>query len=1004
MKSRVLAELDRISDPAKKPSDMAPILQNELKIENAELQIRAKNALRHMLHHYSDISISTIDHFTHGLIRSFAQDLDLSVNFEVELDTDKISNEVVRGLLSKVGTDKVLTRALINVLEQQMDGEKNWSIVQTLSKFSKTLFTEESRFHLEKLKHLDLNEYNEIRSALNERVSALKLEMTTAASNALSALNNAGIAQEKMFQGGRGVHGFYTKCSKGDFDSPNSYVLKSLEEDKWASSKADSNDKAAIESIKPILVSAIESVIENYPTLKYLSLVYDNLYGVALLEEMLAIQKQLQEEEELLHIGEFNHLVSKVVMSETAPFIYERIGHRFKHFLVDEFQDTSVLQWFNLLPLIDESLANNNLCLVVGDAKQSIYRWRGGDVQQFVKLPQVYTTEYLQESLEQNPELKRVMHEREAALQKSDTEEPPLMDNYRSARNVVSFNNELFEELRDGMAPDHQTMYHNASQNIKKEKEGLVEIRFLEKQTKGNKRWEEYDPITLKQVEDWINEAKEDGFLLGDIAIILRTNKDAVKIAQYLVERNVKVVSNESLLINSSAAVKLMFNIAVWLIEPEDTVNQVELVQNIGIFRKEEEHTPARLLQAGDNKKSGILILLAELYADSDWNRLKRLSLFGLFEHLKFMLLKTESDTYVSFFLDEVLNYSRNNSDGIVGFIEFWKEKRHKLSIALPEKDDAVRILTIHKSKGLEFPVVIHPYVDYPTTNFGNDVWAYLNDDQFAPLDRIRVKTGKSLEGTPFEHLQHEEKELKQLDMFNELYVAFTRPKFRLYACGLISQSGSTSSAIQHVYNCLAAKYPSVEESHCYQLGVRSKHSEDRKKQETLELNISGDPNWMSRISIARPSKDKWKTQDESDARNMGILIHEAMARITTSKDIQKAVAMLLQDGRISNSEADEMKLKIEHLLQQKELKALYTDSYVVRNEAAIQLAGGTWLRPDRVAFKDDEAWVLDYKTGKEEARHLKQIDQYKEAMRQLGFKHVRGILVYLNEERFVTV
>jgi ATP-dependent exoDNAse (exonuclease V) beta subunit len=274
----------------------------------------------------------------------------------------------------------------------------------------------------------------------------------------------------------------------------------------------------------------------------------------------------------------------------------------------------------------------------------------------------------------------------------------------------------------------------------------------------------------------------------------------------------------------------------------------------------------------------------------------------------------------------------------------------------------------------------------------------------FAPLDRIRVKTGSKLAGTPFEHLQHEEQALKQLDMFNELYVAFTRPKYRLYACGLISQSGKTSSAIQHVFKCLAAKYPSVGETHQYQLGERSKYKEERKQQETLNLASTGDPNWMSRISIARPSKDKWKTKDESDARNMGILIHEAMARITTSKDIQKAVTMLLQDGRISNSEADEMKLKINHLLEQKELQALYSDSFSVRNEAAIQLEGGSWLRPDRVAFKDDEAWVLDYKTGKEETKHLKQIDQYKEAMRQLGFKHVHGILVYLNEERFVTV
>ena len=805
-----------------------------------------------------------------------------------------------------------------------------------------------------------------------------------------------------MYYGAKGIHAFISRTARKEFGTPNSYVKKSIEEDKWTSGKADASDKSAIEAIKNELTLAVETVNSLLPETNYFKIIFENLYGVALLDEMLRIQKQIQEDEEILHIGEFNHLVSNVVMTETAPFIYERIGYRYNHFLVDEFQDTSVLQWFNLLPLVDESLAHDNLCLIVGDAKQSIYRWRGGDVRQFVELPAAYRTAYLEERLSEKPEMVRLMDERELSM-KTHADTNNLDSNYRSFFNVVDFNNQLFENLPSVMPDKLAEMYDGASQKITKSDAGMVKLRFFQKEDSSSRSWPEYVPLTLEQIEDWVREAIADGFAAGDIAIILRRNSDAVAVAQYLVERKFKVVSNESLLINSSPKVRLLVNLATWIADYKDTVNIVEMVQHLGLVLNEEDKTPERLMRVGRKPEVRIKALLDELYPTINWKAIKQESLFGQLELLKHHFLGNDTDAYVNFFFDEILKYSKSNTDGLHGFLEHWKEKRDKLSIALPEKDDAIRIMTIHKSKGLEFPVVIHPFADYPTNNRGNEVWAYLEDEALKPLDRIRITTGKKLENTPFESENEQENQLRQMDMFNEMYVAFTRARARLYTCGKVG-SKTPSTAIQYVFEELKKTEPQVAEELSYQLGERTQYERKKLEQKQLKLHNCGDPHWKSRISISKPSKDKWKTADESDARNLGILIHEALAHVKTEADIPNAVNILIEDGRVSVQESEELRQTMRNLIARSELKPLYTNGTTIRNEVDIQLSNGKWVRPDRVVYRDDSAWVLDYKTGKETGKHKKQMEAYKHAMSELGFKQVQGMLVYLNEERVVTV
>lgn len=1003
MKTRVLEYLSALSSPEGENHKMAPMLLAELNIDFTILQGRAKNTLTHMLHHYSDISISTIDHFTHGIIRSFAQDLELSVNFEVELDSDRLVEGTVQELLSKVGSDKILTKALLNVLETQMEEEKGWSVNGALKDFSQSLFDEESRFHLQQLKHIDLAEFNNIRNDLRKKLKAIIEGVVSVGTEVMQTFEKHGITQDKMYYTSKSAFVFFKNASNGELTAPNSYVQKGVSEGKWTSKKATEREIRTIEELHPFLCKSVSRLEDLNNQNAYLSIIFNNLYRVALLDEMLRIQQQLQSDEETLHIGEFNHLISEVVMSETAPFIYERIGYKFNHLLVDEFQDTSVLQWFNLLPLVDESLAHNNLCLIVGDAKQSIYRWRGGDVRQFVAIPNEHRTPFLDEKLKQNPAMDKVMGQRAKVINNKVVVDN-LDSNYRSAINVVNFNNELFSALRNSMPEDLSEMYADATQQVKAEEQGLVEIKFFHPGDNNPRSWPEYTGLTLSQIEVWVRDCIADNYKPGDIAIILRRNKDAVEVAKFLISKGINVVSNESLLISSSAEVRLLINLASWVLDEKNTINVVEAIQNLGLVRDESDLTQSRLANIGKNAHNQFQELIQTLYPKLNRNELAREGLFGLFEKLKHQVIPKCDDAYLNFFFDEVLGYANSKTTGIIGFLEYWESKRDKLSISLPEKDDAIRILTIHKSKGLEFPVVIHPFADYPTNTKGNQIWSYLETDEFKPLDRIRIPSGKALENTPFSDDNDIESELREMDMFNELYVALTRAKTRLYACGKIKKSGDPSTAIQHVFSQLAGTYPNVKEELMYQLGTRKNASKTTETQLYFELKSTGNPLWKSRIKIANPSKDKWKEKDDSDARNLGILIHDALALVNTKADIGKAITALIEDGRLSLKQSKELEKALENLLERPELKAFFNNENTIRNEADIKVSDGKWVRPDRVVFNQEKAWVLDYKTGAEKQSHQQQLQTYKKAMFDLGFKQVNGVLVYLSEERIVTV
>ena len=401
MKDRVLKKLAALStsDTGHPTSDpLKEELKTNLNLSDAELAHRAGKLLSHILHNYSDFSISTIDKFTHRILATFSHDMRLPVTFNVEVESDELLTEAIDILLQKAGSDEALTKTLVEFAETRADEDKDWRIENSIFQLSKILFDEEGHLHVEELKNLTPADFENVRKSSAVFCTNYENILKGIAQQALKIIADEGIPLDDFYQSRNGIGNWFRRIAEGNTDNleGGAHVQKAVGQGIWYTDKKPDNVKASIDGVAPLLLECyqqIQNAKEQYHK-DYLlyELVAKNLYAVSVLSEVEKILSEIKTLNNTVHISEFNRLISGVVMYEPAPFIYERIGQRYKHYLVDEFQDTSVLQWLNLLPLLDESLALKQFNMVVGDGKQAIYRWRGGRVEQFTQLPQVFLT------------------------------------------------------------------------------------------------------------------------------------------------------------------------------------------------------------------------------------------------------------------------------------------------------------------------------------------------------------------------------------------------------------------------------------------------------------------------------------------------------------------------------------------------------------------------------------------------------------------------------------
>jgi ATP-dependent exoDNAse (exonuclease V) beta subunit len=1011
MKHRIITSLKEMKDweqfeDSNTVKFLLPVVLEETGLSKEEIKNNSHKVLTYILHNYSDFGVSTIDSFVHKIIRSFAFDLHLPLNFEVELQTNELLVKVIDILLSKVGTDENLTNLLVNFVQTKADDEKNWNIERDLFNASRSLMKEDAQMYIEKLEKLQLPDFVEINKEMIKQIQGLEKSLWDHGAEVMQVIESSGIPPEAFFQGNRGVVAYFNRFADRNFEKilPNSYTLKTIEEDKWTSTKANMQDINDIEEIRPVIEKAYEKVSalinDDYKNYCTYNEIVKHLYPVAILSTLEKLISEYKTENNLVLISEFNKRIAEVVLSEPIPFVYERVGEKYHHFLVDEFQDTSILQWQNLLPLLENSLANANKNLIVGDGKQAIYRWRSGEVEQFARLPKIFNKA-------DNPDA--II--REKALEANYVEKV-LNSNFRSKPEIIKFNNDFFEFIKTYLSDDFQPIYEGVKQQFNQgSKGGYVKIEFFKKDVEA----ESFSEFNIQRIREIINNVLENGYQYEDIAILCRSNANASAIAASLLKENIQVISSESLLINNSPEVRFMIAWLKLLLDVNDRIAKTEVVKwmiDAGMIADKLDEQLSAFQIGKRNKSSKTTESFFSALKDSGFDiniyYLNSLPVYEICEELiRIFNLNPQCDPYIQFFLDVILEQSAKPDFDIAELLALWEQKKNTFSIVVPEGINAVKVMTIHKSKGLEFPVVIYPFANDKHNTSGEQLWVDFHDDKFKTLQSMLITTSAKLEETHFKSEYDTEKNKSLLDLLNILYVVMTRPTDQLY---ILSAEAPTGKSLAVSVPVLIQQYLKnkelwLETGSVYEFGENTpKEYSENPPAGSYQLNEFISNSWRERILLSLQAPEFWETEAPVAKQETGNLIHKIFSEIITVEQFEGVVDKYFNEGIIDTKQTHQIKQEIKNIFTNPEIRKLFQPCNQVKTEAEIILPDGNTFRPDRINIHTDKTEIIDFKTGKETPKHKRQLKTYMRILEEMKYTNVKGYIIYVSPSKVVEV
>jgi len=957
MKSRIISALEELA-AGKVNSAMSQELLPLLQVSPEILKDRAAFLLQDILHHYSDLSVSTIDSFVHRLVRSFAYDLRISSDFDIEMDSNVLLSMAVEKLLDSARSDESsqVTKALIDFAENNLNEGKGWGVEFALINFSKELFNEESYKFVEKLGTFEMNDFIAARDKLQALRSDFEQQLKTPAAAAIELIHSNGLNASHFYYSQTGIYKYFLNISLDPGDSklePNSYVHKTIYDHKWTSGKVSPAEKAQIESISDQLTQfyhAIEGVRKELePSYILAKLLLKNIFAFMLLTEIKRMLEEYKKENNVLHISEFQERISHIVREQDAPIIYERIGDWYDCVLIDEFQDTSVLQWRNLLPLVENSQLKVEDSLIVGDGKQAIYRFRGGEVEQFAALPLVYKSED-----------DFMLQAREVAIMNYGTEQLPLVKNFRSRKEIIAFNNSFYDVISSLPGFGHPHIYEGQAQEQGRDTPGgYVSIDFLAEEDQVP-----YTDTLCHHVESLVYQARERGYAWRDIAILTRTNVIGSDIASYLMQQGIPVVSAESLLIGRSHEVRAIVSFLHYISDKDNLIRRAEVLYYSApsVISGSQGNVYADL--RGDyvafekyiSTLTGITFNSDELVQ----NRLPELiqSLIRKFSFLN------KDDSFIQFFLDEVLEYSVKNGNRINEFLDWWEINKSKKSIIYPESMDAVRVLTIHRAKGLQYPVVIIPDADFKLRNTKRFLWTELHDDIMGNVSVFPLPVQADLEYTEYGDLYKKEMADSILDMVNLLYVATTRPEEMLY---IISATPKNEpDKLNSITALLVSFLKSIgvwDEFRLYEFGdphtVRD--TTKIKKEGFSEFQYTPYGNiFQKRLAIKR-SSDMVRSSSGTNAN----LLSEVLSNLKYVTDAPAVINKYFHQGILSNTEKAKLENDLQEILSHAEIGALFSKEWTVYKDKEISSGGLYSYRADRLVMDraKTKAAIINYRT-----------------------------------------
>ena len=973
MKQRVISTLEMISNGKK--TDVKTYLSNELNINPSLVQIRAKSILSKIIHNYSDVSILTIDRFTHKIIKSFSKELGLSFQYDIELEEKDFLEECIVQLLDYVGSDKVLTKYLNDMVDESVRKSENFNIERQLNLFKDLLFKSDREDRINALDKLNINEFSDLRKAILQNITKKVKVIKEIAKDGRQLINNSGLP-EKAFSRKR-CNQVFNVFIEDDFVEYKFFekLDKWINDGKWFN-KAFVNDSSAISFEPEFLKRALNISNELGTYFKFLE-IDKHFTAFSLVFLLIERIEKTKIDKGVILISDFNQLIGEIIKNEPAGFIYERLGSRYSHVLIDEFQDTSSKQWSNLLPLVHESLSTGGTNLLVGDAKQAIYRWRDGDVTQFVNLPEIDSSQ-----------------KEFSSLISQYYKEHKLENNWRSSKSIVQFNNNLFSEISTKF--NHSSIsqiYKDVKQNVVNKDVGKVEVSVIAK-----------DLFELKDYISYrINLSIDQGFSLKDINVLVRVKKEGVLVAEVFSELDIPFVSDDSVFLGNSNDYKFLFHF-VQFIENQNQYSKLFILKRLESdlkFRYKLFNWDLIYSSLKDFTLNDLLLHFNEI-------DLKFYFSLGIMEKINYLIHALKIDVlnpYIDKLLEITWDFFYQKAPTMYDVLKMWEEKEMKISVDIGSQN-AVRIITMHKSKGLEFPVVIIPFGSWKNTNSHNQSYVWLNHEIekdlglsnfIAPMSRTSLSRLKS------EKVFEKEMELSFLDNINLYYVAFTRAINQLYVC--MNPSKSLVNVSDYVFNFII-NHDSYSEN-TNQLVVGDQNYKYIEEKESSEGVISAQfvdiiPSEASRpLPLVLP-----KGFYKNDQILYGDYFHLIMEKVLT--DFTKGHLFnkqLYHSKTIPKDLYEEFTKILFDISNNSKLKFLFNSDSTIYNEREIYLEDNHKYIMDKLIISDNgPTYVLDYKTGEEDSKHIKQINQYINALQDGGFNPCEGYLLYIPSMKLVKV
>ncbi len=1034
MKLRILSQLYGIWKLLPDSKSYIDKIKEDLDVTEEYMSERAGIALHNIVHNYSYFRIETIDSFFQSVLRNLARELDLTANLRIELNDYQIERNAVDELINSLDENSELLTWIMEYIRENMDDDKDWNVIGNIKRFGENIFREYYKTNSKKLNERLLEEgfFKQYTSKLRQMRNEAEVEMQNEAAQFFDALNHNGIEIDDLNNGKNGPAGYFIKIKKGIYN--NTIVTKRLQkvldegsESSWVKQKSSKETQDIVRelansTLTPLVHHAEDVRQKNWYIYGSAVLTLRHLNQLRLLNSIENKVRMMNVEQNRFLLSDTHTLLHSLIRDTDSPFIFEKIGNYLENIMIDEFQDTSTVQWQNFKVLLEECMSHGEQQgnLIVGDVKQSIYRWRSGDWRMLNNI------------------------EREFPYLNSMLNVCSLDTNYRSSRRVITFNNAFFKRASEleyadqkSSTPDTSSpeqlkkAYSDVAQKVPsfRDNHGYVSINLLPN--------EDYRQQALQKTAEAVSLLLDSGANYSDIAILVRSNDIIQLIAEFFANElpDVKIVSDEAFRLDSSVSVNIIVNAMLWLTHPDNILAKAYIAKayQTYVLEKSEQETN-KLLATAEGIDSALPCALIDKRDD-----LLTMPIFELAEQIYTLFnignIKGE-DAYLYAFYDALTDFIANNTADIDSFVEEWNDSIAEKTIQA-SAIDGIRIITIHQSKGLEFEHVVIPFCDW-TLEKGNTIWCTPQVEPYNELPLIPVDFSASqMKGTIYEFDYNEEHLQNCVDNLNLLYVAFTRAASSLFVIAQRGTPSSRSYIVEQAITDIKLEGSSLDgdpsdkkaellfsygELEIVETKAKKK-SDNIFTPEVENMNVDM-ATFSNKVEFKQSNKsrdfvaDDDENTDDDDRKQMsyiktGKILHYLFSTINTTDDIDTSLAQLEMDGLIEESDTNIKRLRdmLHKRFSNRQVADWFSSRWTLFNECTIldyDAATDTVRehRPDRV-MKDEktgEVVIVDFKFGSPRPEYVEQVNRYKALTQNMGYPNVKGYLWFVYSNRIEEV